>query len=97
LQQGKIKQKNLHYQAYHNIGLIVDFLFFNKIKMYNTMKKCILYILLFLATVQVKAQGVSFKYDASGNRIKRSPIVVQGEQKQAIQAQNTAPLGSSIR
>ena len=57
--------------------------------MYNTLKKSILYIILFLATAQLQAQGVSFGYDTHGNRISRRPIGIEAVSKTAA-VQNTA-------
>jgi YD repeat-containing protein len=53
------------------------------------MKKPILYMILFLATAKTQAQGVSFGYDAHGNRISRRAIGVAAVSKTAA-IQNTA-------
>ena len=57
------------------------------------MKKSILYMILFLATAQLQAQGVRFGYDTHGNRISRRPIGIDPESKaQAMQNAALAPL-----
>ena len=53
------------------------------------MKQRILYMILFLATAQLQAQGVIFGYDTHGNRISRRAIGIEAVSKMAA-AQNTA-------